>query len=69
MKLAKRLAKLELTRGREPEPELELELDVSPDLRERIKAAYAAGHGLEALSDADLTAIMDAPVIERAQND
>ncbi len=67
MTLAKRLAKLELTRGREPE--LELELDVPPDLRKRIETAFAAGHGLEALSDADLTAIMDAPVIERAQND
>lgn len=62
MTLHKRLAKLEQTRGREPEKELEL----PPDLRERIEAAYNAGHGLEALSDADLTAIMDAPVIERA---
>ena len=61
MTLAKRLAKLEQTRGREPEQEL----DLPPDLRERIEAAYAAGHGLEALSDADLAAIVDAPIIER----
>lgn len=61
MTLAKRLAKLEQTRGREPE----LELDLPPDLRERIEAAYAAGRGLFALSDADLAAIVDAPVIER----
>lgn len=61
MTLAKRLAKLEQVRGREPEQEL----DLPPDLRERIEAAYAAGRGLEALSDADLTAIMDAPIIER----
>lgn len=61
MKLAKRLAKLEQTRGREPEQEL----DLPPGLRERIEAAYSAGHGLEALSDADLTAIVDAPTKER----
>lgn len=66
MTLAKRLAKLEQTRGREPE--LEPELDVPPDLRKRIEAAYAAGHGLEVLSDADLTAIVEAPIIERAGN-
>lgn len=39
MTLAKRLAKLEQVRGREPEQEL----DLPPDLRERIEAAYAAG--------------------------
>jgi hypothetical protein len=61
MTLAKRLAKLEQTRCREPEQEL----DLPPDLRERIEAAYAAGHGLEALSMDDLTAIVDAPMIER----
>ena len=61
MTLAKRLAKLEQARGREPE----MALDLPPDLRERIEAAYAAGHGLEALSDADLTAIVDAPTKER----
>ena len=59
MTLAKRLAKLELTSGREPETELEL--DVPPDLRERIEAAYAAGRGLEALSMDDLDAILAAP--------
>ena len=65
MTLAKRLARLEQVRGREPEQEL----DLPRDLRERIEAAYAAGHGLEALSMDDLTAIMDAPIIERAQHD
>ena len=61
MTLAKRLARLEQVRGREPEQEL----DLPPDLRERIEAAYAAGHGLEGLSMDDLAAIVDAPVIER----
>lgn len=61
MTLAKRLAKLEQVQGREPEQEL----DLQPDLRERIEAAFAAGHGLEVLSDADLAAIVDAPIIER----
>lgn len=61
MTLAKRLARLEQNRGGEPEQEL----DLPPDLRERIEAAYAAGHGLGGLSDADLTAIVDAPTKER----
>lgn len=61
MTLHKRLAKLEQNRGHETEREL----DLPPDLRERIEAAYSAGHGLEALSDADLTAIVDAPNKER----
>ena len=61
MTLAKRLARLEQVRGREPEQEL----DLPRDLRERIEAAYAAGHGLEDLSMDDLAAIVDAPIIER----
>lgn len=61
MTLAKRLTKLEQTRGGEPEQEL----DLPPDLRERIEAAYAAGDGLERPSMDDLDAIMAAPAKKR----